>query len=170
MADIYVRNSLSTDLTVKFNMTLRYFIIKGEEGEHFWTLEIGTTHSGIAGADISSKKVHKIAASNLDRVIEENLALLAAQIDWNPLVRDTDPPYVINFSPQGDDVEIGTIVRFILEDQLPSAGIDVSSISVYFDNGYAEFDVTNDIKVSGDPYEYTVEWEPDDRIYKRYFS
>ena len=170
MVDIYVRNSLSTDLTVKFTMTLRYFVIKGEEGEHFWTLEIGTTHSGIGGADISSKKVHKIAANNLDQVIEENLALLAAQIDWEPLIRDNDPPYITDFSPVGDNVEIGSIVRFLIEEQLPSAGIDVSSINVYFGNGLTEFNVTNDIRITGDPYEYSVEWEPDGRVYKRYFS
>lgn len=170
MADIYVRNSLSTDLTVKFTMTLRYFIIRGEEGEHFWTLEIGTTHSGIGGANISSKKIHKVAANNLDEVIEENLALLAAQIDWSPLVRDNDPPYVATFSPVGDNVEMGSIIRFMIEEQLPSAGIDISSVSVYFDNEFVEFDITDDLRVSGDPYEYTIEWEPDGRVYKRYFS
>ena len=57
----------------------------------------------------------------------------------------------------GDNVEIGSIVRFIIEEQLPSAGIDISSASVYFDNGFIEFDITDDLRVSGDPYEYTIE-------------
>jgi hypothetical protein len=149
-------------------MTLRYFVVKGEEGEHMWVLEIGTSHVGIGGAKISSRKIHNVNVDNLDQIIEENLAILASQIDWGNLLSDNDPPYLNNFLPAGENVEIGSNVSFTLKEQLPAAGIDISSIKVFFNNGAVEFDISNDIRISGDPYEYTIEWEPDDRIYSRY--
>lgn len=167
MADLYVSNSLS-NLTVKFNITLRYFVLKGEEGDHKWVLEIGTTHLDLNGDHISSKKINLLSHNNLDEVIEENLALLSAQIDWSPIVNDNDPSFVSDFSPTGDNVEIISNVYFKIKEQLPSAGIDISTVKVYFDNGLKEFDITNDLIISGDPYEYAFEWKPDKRIYSRY--
>jgi len=99
MAVFYVGNSLNPNKTVKFNITLRYFVIKGEEGEHMWTLEIGTTHKDIDGDPISAKKIHRVSANNLDQVIEEATGDLCSQIDWAPLVEDKEAPFVDNFSP-----------------------------------------------------------------------
>ena len=167
MADLYVSNSLS-NLTVKFTITLRYFVLKGEEGDHRWVFEIGTTHRDINGDIIPSRKVNLLSHNNLDEVIEDNLAVLCTQIDWSPFVGDNDPPYTSHFSPVGDDVEIGSNVHFTLKEQTPAAGIDISSVKVYFDNGLKEFDITNEVIVTGDPYEYSFEWEPAKRIYSRY--
>ncbi len=74
MAEFYVHNSLNPNKVVKFNITLRYFVIKGERGEHMWVLEIGTTHLDAGGNDISAAKIHTISADNLDEVIEDALA------------------------------------------------------------------------------------------------
>lgn len=169
MADLYVSNSLS-NLTVKFSITLRYFVLKGAEGDHKWILELGTTHPDINGDDISSIKVNLLSHANLDDVLEESLATLCDQIDWSPLITDNAPPFVSGFSPVGDNVEINSNVYFKIKELLPSAGIDISSVKVYFQNTDREFDVTSDLIITGDPYEYALEWSPDKRVYSRYNS
>ena len=166
MADLYVRNSLNYNLTVKFNMTLRYFIIKGKEGEHFWTLEIGTTHSGTISP--LRKIVHNISADNLDYVIEDTLGWLSSKIDWEPLVHDYDAPYVDRFLPQGDDVSLAASVFITLVDMLPSAGIDLSAVKITLNNSMVDFDITNEVEITGDPFEYVLRWDPVARIPSRY--
>jgi hypothetical protein len=168
MAEFYVKNSLG-NLTVKFNISLRYFVIKGEEGEHLWTLEIGTTHEDINGNDISAKKIHNISAGNLDEVIEGALADLCSQIDWTPLVADKGAPFVDNFSPSGSDVPITSDVNIILKDKLPSAGIDLSNMKVILNNSTQDFDITSEVEVIDAYYnEYKLKWTTPLRVYNTY--
>lgn len=166
MADLYVRNSLNYNLSVKFNMTLRYFILKGGAGEHFWTLEIGTTHSGTIYP--LKKIVHNIAVDDLDNVIEETLGWLSSKIDWGVLVSDTDVPYVKEFLPYGDEASLASSVFITITDRLPSAGIDLSEVTVTFNNSMVDFDISNELLISGDPYEYVLRWDPVDRVPRRY--
>jgi len=170
MAEFYVHNSLNPHKTVKFNITLRYFVIKGGKGEYVWTLEIGTTHLDINGDDISPVRVHKVLVSNLNTMIEDALSVLCSQIDWSPLVSDTTAPYVSATRPtNGDDsANIGTDVSITLKDMLPSAGIDLSNMKVFLNNDTTTFDITSEIDVVGDPYEYELRWSPPLRVYSRY--
>jgi hypothetical protein len=168
MAEFYVKNSLG-NLTVKFNISLRYFVIKGEEGEHLWTLEIGTTHEDINGNDISAKKIHNISAGNLDEVIESALADLCSQIDWSPLVVDKGAPFVDNFSPSGNNIPITSDVRIIIKDKLPSAGIDLSNMKIILNNSDQDFDITSEVEVVDAYYnEYKLRWIPLLRVYNTY--
>ena len=166
MATLYVRNSLSYKLTVKFNMTLRYFVLKSGEGDHSWTLEIGTTHSGSVYP--LRKRVHNISSQNLDSVIEDTLGWLSSKIDWEPLVSDPDAPYIDNFFPSGNNAALASSVFITVVDDLPSAGIDLSNMSVTFNNSMVDFDITNEIEVTGDPFKYVLRWDPVDRIPSRY--
>ena len=168
MAEFYVKNSLG-NLTVKFNISLRYFVIKGEEGEHLWTLEIGTTHEDISGNDISAKKIHNISAENLDEVIESALADLCSQIDWAPLVVDKGAPFVDNFSPSGNNIPITSDVRITIKDKLPSAGIDLSNMKVILNNSTQDFDITSEVEVIDVYYnEYKLRWTTPLRVYNTY--
>jgi len=168
MADIYVTNSLG-NLTVKFNITLRYFVIKGERGEYCWTLEIGTTHEDINGDDISAKKIHNISAENLDEVIESALADLCSQIDWSPLVEDKRAPFVDDFSPSGNNVPITSNIEIIIKDKLPSAGIDISNMKITLNNGTQGFDITSEVEVVDAYYnEYKLKWVTPLRVYNTY--
>ena len=168
MAEFYVKNSLG-NLTVKFNISLRYFVIKGEEGEHLWTLEIGTTHEDISGNDISAKKIHNISAGNLDEVIESALADLCSQIDWAPLVVDKGAPFVDNFSPSGNNIPITSDVRITIKDKLPSAGIDLSNMKVILNNSTQDFDITSEVEVIDVYYnEYKLRWTTPLRVYNTY--
>jgi hypothetical protein len=169
MAEFFVRHTLNYNKTVRFNITLRYFVIKGEEGEHMWTFEIGTTHEDMNGDSISSKKVHNISAENLDEVIETALADLCSQIDWTPLVDDKEAPFVDSFSPSGTDVSIGSNIRIIIKDGLPSAGIDLSNMKIILNNGMQNFDITSEVETVDAYYnEYELKWVTPLRVYKTY--
>ena len=169
MAEFFVRHTLNNNKTVKFNITLRYFVIKGEEGEHMWTLEIGTTHEDVNGDSISAKKIHNISAENLDEVIETALADLCSQIDWTPLVDDKEAPLVDDFLPAGNNVSIGSDIRIIIKDELPSAGIDLSNMKIILNNSMVDFDITNEIETVDAYYnEYQLKWVTPSRVYETY--
>ena len=168
MAEFFVTNSLNCNKSVKFNISLRYFIIKGEEGEHCWVLEIGTTHKDINGDSISAKKIHKISADDLDQVIEEATAELCSQIDWSPLVDDKEAPFVDIFSPTGENVSIASNIYITIKDELLSAGIDLSNMKVILNNGMTDIDITSEIVTEGDPYEYKFKWITPLRVYDTY--
>jgi len=170
MAEFYVRNSLNYKKAVKFNITLRYFVIKGVKGEYVWTLEIGTTYPDINGDPISPARVHSISANNFDEVIESALAELCTQIDWSPLVRDREAPYVDSSRPSDGetDVSINSNIDIVLKDGLPSAGIDLSNMKIILNNSMTDFDITGEVEISGDPYIYMLKWRPPMRVYNTY--
>jgi len=169
MAEFFVRHTLNYNKTVRFNITLRYFVIKGEEGDHMWTLEIGTTHEDVNGDSISAKKIHNISAENLDEVIETALADLCSQIDWTPLVDDNEAPLVDSFLPTGDEVSIGSDIRIIIRDELPSAGIDLSNMKIILNNSMVDFDITSEVETVDAYYnEYELKWVSPLRVYSTY--
>lgn len=170
MTDFYVRNSLNYNKTVKFNITLRYFVPKGEKGDYKWILEIGTTYPDVNGDPISSKKIHAISADNFDEIIEDGLADLCSQIDWLPLSEDKESPYISSETPSDGDTDVNIYSNIIvnLEDALPSAGMDLSSMKVILNNSMVDFDITNEVEVDGDPYEYELKWIPPLRVFDTY--
>lgn len=170
MAEFYVRNSLNLNKAVKFNITLRYYVIKGVKGEYVWTLEIGTTYPDINGDPISAKRIHNISSDNFDDVIEYGLAELCDQIDWSPLVQDKEPPFVDSANPSNGEsnVDINSNINVALKDGLPSAGIDLSSMKIILNNSTVDFDITGEVEIDGDPYGYDLKWRPPLRVYNTY--
>ena len=169
MSEFLVHNSLNITKSVKFNMTLRYFVVKGEEGEHMWVLEIGTTHPDINGDPISAKKFHHISAEDLDELIEDALSDLCSQIDWTPFVSDVDAPYVDYLCPEdGTTVSIGSNIYMTIKELLPAAGIDLTDLKVTLNNSMTEFDITSEVDITGDPYEYKLKWVTPMRVYDTY--
>ena len=169
MAELYVTNSLNLHKTVKFNLTLRYFVIKGERGEHQWTLELGTTHEAADGGVIPSARVHRISVSNLDEAIENALSTLCGYIDWTPYVDDKEAPVVDSTVPaDGTTVSIESNVYATLSEILPAAGIDLSNMQVILNNSMEDLDITNEVIITGDPYIYQLYWRPSLRVYDTY--
>ena len=169
MTEFFVHNSLNITKAVKFNITLRYFVLKAERGDHKWILEIGTTHLDANGDPIQAKKIHNISAENLDEIIEEALSDMCSQIDWSPYVADMEAPYVVDQYPEdGSTVPISTSIYMKIKDRLPSAGIDLSGIKVSLNNGTVDFDITSEIEINGDPYFYELRWTPPMRVYDTY--
>jgi len=134
-----------------------------------WSLEIGSVHPDANGNPIGGKKIHNIAAKNLDEVIETALADLCALISWYPLVSDKEAPFVDNFSPAGNDISISSDVRIVIKDLLPSAGIDLSNMKVILNNSVQDFNITNEMELVDFYYsECTLKWVTPLRVYSTY--
>jgi hypothetical protein len=88
------------------------------------------------------------------------LSELCSEIDWSPFVKDGEPPYLVSVSPTGDNTPIGSNVYLKIKEELPSSGIDLSDINIIINNGTVDFDITSEIEVTGDPYEYELRWTP----------
>lgn len=168
MAEFWVKHSLNPNKAVKFNVTLRYFVAASEKGDHVWVLEIGTTYPDTNGDSIPAKKVHLISALNFDEVVEDALSELCALIDWSPFVEDKYTPYIYDISPIESSVSIAKDINFTIEDKLPSAGIDLSGMKVTLNNSMVDFDITSEVQISGDPYQYKFKWVPQIRVYSTY--
>lgn len=168
MSEFWIMNSLNSEKAVKFNITLRYFVTTQSKGDHKWVLEIGTTYSGADGNPISAKKILPINVENFDEVIEASVASMCSGIDWSPFAEDRRSPYVYDALPASSGVSIGSNIGIVLKDYLPSSGIDLSDMKVTLNNGMVDFDITNEIQVEGDPYQYTLRWNPSRRVYNRY--
>ena len=170
MAEFYVKHSLNDRKIVKFNITLRYVVPVKERGDHKWVLEIGTTQLDKDGNKILPKKIYLTNLDNLDEVIETNVAQLCELIDWGPFVEDRKTPNIKSYSPLdgSTNVPIVSVVECVIEDKLPSAGIDLSNLKVIFDNGMQKFDITNAIEIEGDAYEYKLKWAPTRVVYSTY--
>jgi hypothetical protein len=163
LADFIVRNSLNPYKSVRFSITLQQQVLKGSEAEPIWTAEINTLEPAATGDKLKSKFIHLRTLENLDKEIEKAVSELCDQIDWSPLLSDRRAPYVHSCSPAaGSSVDIDSSIELIIKESLPAAGIDVDSISVTFD----DMDITDEITIKGDPYEYTVKWKPSTIIYE----
>ena len=165
MATYLLRNSLNPGKVVGCTITFRQLINKGDNGESAWVVEIRTNEPHKDGGSILPVFVHYTSADNLDEAIGQATKSIANQVDWEPLSVDYRPPFVLFHSPQnGDVVDIYSDVIIDIKDLLPAAGIDPDSIEVVINN----IDVTNEVELTGDPYEYRLIWKPRDRVLDTY--
>jgi len=163
LADFIVRNSLNPYKAVKFSITLQQQVLKNSEGEPIWTAEINTLEPSISGTQLKSKYLHLRTLENLDDEIEKAVSEMCEQIDWTPLIDDGRAPYVDSYIPSEDSgVNIDSSVELVIKESLPSGGIEISSISVVFD----DIDITGEVEMVGDPYEYTLKWKPSTIVYE----
>jgi hypothetical protein len=162
MAQYLLRNSLNPGKVVACSVTFRQMVNKGEEGEPVWLVEVVTVepHKDGIGA-IPPVYEHYTSDLNLDRVIQTATAKVAEQVDWSPLTEDLRPPFVYYSEPASSVAEMHENVLVDIKDILPAAGIDHNSIEVVIN----DIDVTGDIELLGDPYEYRIMWSPPLRVY-----
>jgi hypothetical protein len=158
MAYFHVRDSLNPYKVVKFSITLQQQVLKGWEGEPVWTAELNTLEPTISGENMRSRYLHLRTLENLDEEIEKAVNDMCQEIDWTPRLSDSRSPYVSYVSPSQHEsgVDIDSKLELKIKESLPSAGIDISSIEMDV-NGV---DVTGELDIAGDPYEYTVKWRP----------
>lgn len=160
MAELFVRNSLNSRKSVKINIALREFILSGEEGDRKWVLELGTHEPTASGINILPEVIYNISESNIENEVENAIARICSQIDWSDFEIDREAPYMYYSFPTGDNVPIKSVIRMTIKDDLPSSGVDLSEMIVTFNNGDVDFDITSEIEISGDPYEYKLFWPP----------
>ena len=165
MATYLLRNTLNPSKVVSCTITFRQLTNKGDNGEPIWVVEIRTLEPHKNGGDILPVYINYTSSDNLDLAIKEATNEISKQIDWSPLDEDTRAPYISSISPEiGDVVNINSNLTLNLKELLPSDGIDLSSISINI-NG---IDVTNELNISGTPYEYSITWNPPQRILDYY--
>lgn len=163
MAQFLVRNSLNPNKVVKLGLTFQQVIPKGAEGEPIWVVEVGTSEPHKDGGSIPPEYLNLIDIDNLDQAVEVLAERISKKIDWTPLVVDNEPPFVDELTPTEYEVSIYQDVRLLLKEKLPAAGIDIDSIEMVVN----DLDVTNELQISGDPYEYKIRWVPGLRIFEQ---
>lgn len=163
MATYYLRNSLNPDKVVKCIITVTKVVPKDNYGEPVWVVETATEepHKD-TGDPIAPAIVHWTEELTLDDAIREATEVLAEQIDWGDEWEDSRPIYVYYHSPEEGDQEVSLYSNVVvsIKDNLPGHGIDKSTITMTV-NGY---DVTNDLVITGDPFDYTLKWNPPLRV------
>jgi len=163
MAEYILRNSLNPNKVVGCVITFRQLINKGDEGEPIWVVEITTVEPHKSGGEILPEYINYTSLTNLDVAIKEATERIAAQIDWEPVIEDLRPPFVVSNFPEDGQQQVGadSILIVDIKDILPAAGIDADSIQVIV-NG---MDVSHEVKVDGDPFNYKISWKPNIVIY-----
>jgi hypothetical protein len=161
MAQFLVRNSLNPQKVIKCGITFEQLTPKDNEGEPIWIVEIATDEPHKDGGDINPEFINLTSLNNLDAEIEKAIKIISAKVDWIPLESDLRAPFVESCYPSDYEVDIESYIKIILKELLPSAGIDIDSIQMTV-NG---FDVTSELEIAGDPYEYTINWKPFMRVY-----
>lgn len=162
MTEILVKNSLHSQIAAKFTTTFYESTLKGNEGESVWVLIVGTTHPDLNGDPIPPVVINDLSESSIDAEIENAISSMCSLIDWAIIQEDTDGPIYISYEPTGEDVDIISDILIKVKDELPSSGLDFSNLSVNFNNGTLDFDITNDtILKQITPYEYVLRWVPD---------
>lgn len=158
MAELFVKHTLNPRKVSKFNLALRNFVLKGEEAKHTWVLEIGTTTLTASGTKIPPHYVHNVTESTIENEIEKAISHMCSLIDWADFDEDKYPPILTSYLPKGVDVPINNPVRFIITEESPSSGIDLSNMKVTLNTGGFDFDITSEVEIKGDPYEYIISW------------
>jgi len=162
MAQYLLRNMLNPGKVVGCSVTFRQLINKDEKGETVWLIEAVTPEPHKDGTgDILPEYVHYTEDQNLDVAINEATERIAAQVDWAPLTNDLRPPFVVDYEPKAPIVGIYSDVVVVIKDIFPTGGIDPDSIEVVINN----IDVTDEIKLLGDPLQYSVMWGPPIRVF-----
>jgi hypothetical protein len=163
MAQFLIRNSLNPQKVVKCGITFEQVTPTNYEAEPIWVVELATDEPHKDGGIIPPEFINLISLNNLDEEIEKAVEIISAKIDWTPLEIDLRPPFVESCLPSEYEVDIESRIEIVLKDVLPSAGIDIDSIQMTIN----DFDVTDELEVTGDPWVYYIRWAPKLRIYEQ---
>jgi len=129
------------------------------EGDQSWLLIASTTEPDAAGNPIDPEFVNLVTTGTVHLEIEAALGRIGSQVDWGDILPDTKPPRLVEITPSLDsttDVPIGTNIVVRLDEPLPAAGIDLSTVSATL-NG---FDITGDLELSGNIFDLTMIYRP----------
>lgn len=163
MAYFTVRNSLNPSRVAVLGITYRQLVDKNSyDGELIWVLEVATDEVDVNGDPIPPVFVHLTSESSLDAEISNAVAAISEKIDWEPLAEDGRAPYVDSQYPASTTASIWDNVWVNIKEIFPSAGIDPDSIQMFV-NGT---EVTDDLEITGDTYDYKVTWSPPGRLFK----
>ena len=156
MSVIFVRNSLNESIMIPFSVSMRQITDSSSRtGDPIWILEVGTTVFGKDGKFIPNEIVNLTDGDNINELLEKAVSNISSKINWGIIKKDTTSPVVTSCSIiDNSEVDINNDINIILEDKLPSSGINKNSIKLKV-NGV---EVTPEI--IGSPYKYKVKYKP----------
>jgi hypothetical protein len=123
------------------------------EGEQIWILTLDTPESDLAGDPISTEIVNLVSKDTVHLEIEAALGRIGRQINWGTPLPDTQAPRLLEITPPLDQVTGVSIFSNIIarmQDPLPAAGVDLSTLNVRL-NGFPI--VTSGVAESGEDAE-----------------
>lgn len=112
------------------------------------------------GGKIAPVYLNAANLDTIDALVEEAVTTIASQIDWSTVLEDASPPFVSYTNIMSYYMSIDSSVDIVIKEMTPSSGIDKSSIKMEV-NG---IDVTDQLFIDGNPYQYSVNWYPRHRI------
>lgn len=175
MVVFYLRNSKIPDgKIVPVTVSLNLDVVKGQlsiptvsgfptkvdpEGEQIWLLTLATTEVDLSGVLIAPEFINIISKDTVHDEIEAALGRIGEQVNWGTVLPDIRPPRVIELTPdinQTTDVKIGSDIIVRLQDALPAAGIDLTTVKMIVN----DIDVTDDLEIKGNPFDLTLIFRP----------
>ena len=129
------------------------------EGDNTWILVVETAELDSLGNSIDPEIVNVVTTGTVHQEIESAMGRIADKIDWGTLAPDNRPPRLAAFEPDisnTSDVPITSNIIARLEEVLPSAGIDFSTVRVKVN----DFDVTADTEFTGSPFDLRLVYRP----------
>ena len=166
MAQFLIRNSLNPHKVVKAGVTLTQYVdYKSHDGEPIWLLAVGTDElDKDTGKKINEVYANLTSLDDIDGEIEKLVTKISERIDWGDLEEDARAPYVDEVYPVDYIAKMEDPVEFVIKEILPSAGIDLSTLKLTA-NG---LDITDELEITGNPYEYRLKWRPKVKVYGYY--
>jgi len=129
------------------------------EGDGSWILIADTNELDTSGTKIDTEIVNLVTTGTVHLEIEAALGRIGSQVDWGTLAADTKPPRLVEITPaldQTTNVPITSNIVVRLEEPLPAAGVDLSTVSATL-NG---FDITGDLELRGNIFDLTMIYRP----------
>lgn len=158
--------SLTKDV-VKPNIDAEFPDLADLEGEEVWILTLDTTEPDADGNPIDTEVVNIVSEDTVHLEIEAALGRIGTQIDWGTPLPDIHAPRLIEITPplnQPSNVSIFSKIIARIEDPLPAAGIDLSTLNIRLnDFPIVTSGVTEpgeDVEFRGNVFDLTVVYRP----------
>lgn len=142
------------------------------EGNSIWILSVSTTERDFNGNPIPPEIVNLVTKDTVHLELEAAIGRLGQKVDWGTPLEDISAPQLVDLTPpltQTTNVPIISNIIVHLQDPLPAAGIDLSTITMSINglpvitNGSPE--PAMDVEFRGNIFDMTIIHRP-----KRLFS
>jgi len=141
--------------------------LEDPEGEQIWILTLATREPDSNGNPIATEIVNILSEDTVHLEIEAALGRIGTQIDWGTPLPDIQPPRLLELTPplnQTTGVSIFSNVIVRLQDPLPAAGIDLSTLNMKLN----DFDIVSsgvtqpgfNVEFKGNVFDLTIVHRP----------
>jgi hypothetical protein len=160
MAAIRIVNPNAGGRAAIIYISLASIIPTNERGDNKYVFKIHTRSRDTNGNLIEPLFLFKTSVGGFLKEMPDAVAALCSKINWGVNNTDSEKPYVIYYTPVGNNISLFSSVIVEIEDGFPSSGIDLASICMKV-NG---FDVTSDIITDTNFNRVRVTWSPRKRV------